>query len=368
MRSLGPWTRSLRGAALLVAILVVVAFLGSEVGTASQERIVIGFFINLTVVLGLQMFTGNSGVVSLGHLSFMGVGAYVAAVLASPPAVKAAVIPEAPFGLTDVEMASPLVVIAALAVTGVVALVSGLAVTRQVGISATIVSLALLVVVHNVLLNWVDVTRGARAFYGVPIKTSITSALAMAVVAVVVARLFRDSTSGLQLRAGGEDSLAAASMGVGVRRLRLLSWVLGALLVGVAGVAYAYFLGTISPDAFYFHATFLTLAMLLLGGMRSVSGAVVGAIFVTVGYEVMRDLESGSELGGLTLPTLPGLADFFLGAVIVLVMILRPDGLIGDDEIDETVARRLGRRRLHQASLSPSGPAPAIEAVERGEA
>lgn len=369
--------RSLLGALGVAAVLPLIAIAVDAVGSASQERIAIGFFINLIVVLGLQVFTGNSGVVNLGHVSFMGIGAYATAVLATPPIIKQTVIPEAPFGLPDVEVGVLSVAIIAVIITAVLAWVSGVAVTRQVGISATIASLALLVVVHTVLLNWRDLTRGARAFYGIPIETTLFAAVAVATVIAVLARLFRDSTVGLQLRAGGEDSLAAAAMGVHIRRLRLLAWVVGGVFVGIAGVLYAFFLGTISPDAFYFHATFLTLAMLLLGGMRSVSGAVVGSIFVTLGFEMMRIIERGDPVLFVDPPRLPGLTDFFLGLVIVLVMTLRPEGLVGDEELDEALPRSIARLRAWwRARQKPAGlpevtgapastPAP-VPAVDEG--
>lgn len=371
MNGMGGRLRSLRGAVLTAAVLPVIAILVESFGSASQQRVAIGFFINLVVVVGLQMFTGNSGVVNLGHVSFMGIGAYVTAILATPPVIKQTVIPDAPLGLNEVELGVVPVVLVAMVVTGVIAWVSGVAITRQVGIAATITSLAFLVIVHTVLVDWEELTRGARAFHGIPLKTTLTSAMLVAAVAVVFARLFRDSTLGLQLRAGGEDPLAAASMGVHIRRLRLLAWVLGSVLIGMGGVLYAFFLGTISPSAFYFQATFLTLAMLLLGGMRSVSGAVTGAIFVTLGVEFMRHLETGPTIGWVDLPTMSGLTGFFLGAVIVLVMTLRPNGLVGDDEIDETVARgvagiRAWRQRGELEALAePSGPAVPVSVAPR---
>jgi branched-chain amino acid transport system permease protein len=89
---------------------------------------------------------------------------------------------------------------------------------------------------------------------------------------------------------------------------------------------------------------FLTLAMLILGGMRSVSGAVVGAIVVTVGFEIMRWFETGPVIFGGQIPQVSGLTGFFLGAIIVFFMALRPDGLVGDEELDEIVLRRARER------------------------
>jgi branched-chain amino acid transport system permease protein len=94
-------------------------------------------------------------------------------------------------------------------------------------------------------------------------------------------------------------------------------------------------MGTIAPKSFYFHLTFLTIAMLILGGMRSVSGAIAGTIAIAVGFELVRGLENGPEVFGVQLPTMFGLTGFFLGAVIVLVLAFRPDGILGNDEFED---------------------------------
>jgi len=136
--------------------------------------------------------------------------------------------------------------------------------------------------------------------------------------------------------------------------MRLIAWVSGSAIIALAGVLYAYLIGTMSPKSFYFEAVFLTLAMLILGGMRSVSGAVIGSIVVTIGFELMRYFENGPEIFGLDLPEMLGLTGFFLGGIIVLFMALRPSGLVGDEELDEFIARR---RRERKERVAGSGAA-----------
>lgn len=142
------------------------------------------------------------------------------------------------------------------------------------------------------------------------------------------------------MRASGENLIAAESSGVNVRRLRLVAWVLSAGIVAAGGVLYVYLIGSVSPKSFYFDTTLLTLAMLILGGMNSVSGAVIGVIVVTAGFEIIRYFESSPVILGVKLPEFLGLTGFFLGLIIVLSMAFRPTGLVGTDEIDEVVRRR----------------------------
>lgn len=318
-----------------IAILAIAGGLILAFGEGFQIRVAYLFFVNLVMVVGLQIFMGNSNVASLGHISFAGIAGYVVAVLCTPIALKATMIPEAPFGVAEVEMNAVVASLIALGITGAIAFVTGLGLSRLTGVAATIGTLALLVVVHVFLINWVGLTRGPRAFYGIPVVSSLPIAIAAAGVAIFIAKLFRDSRDGVQLRASGDNLLAAKSMGVSVERQRLKAWVVSALVVGMGGVLYTLYIGTIAPKSFYFHQTFLTVAMLILGGMRSVSGAVTGAIVVAVGFELVRMLENGPEILGVDLPEMFGLTGFFLGAVIVLSLAFRPSGLMGDDEWED---------------------------------
>lgn len=337
-------TQSLMGAAILSLLIVAIGAGAMLFAESYYQRIVYTFMVNLIAVVGLQVFMGNSNITNLGHISFMAIGAYAVAILATPIAIKRTALATAPFGLSTVDIGVFAAIIAAMVISLAIAALVGTMLVRQTGIPATIATIALLVIVHVVLLNWIDLTRGPRAFYGIPNKATLIWATAAAVLVIVFARLFRDSRWGVQLRASSENIAAASAAGVRIRRLRFAAWMLSSAILTVAGILFALFVGTISPKSFYFDITFLTLAMLILGGARSVTGAVVGSVVVTIGFETMRFLENGPVLAGVKLPEMFGLTGFFLGAIIVLVMTLRPEGLAGDDEIDETWRRRFRRR------------------------
>ncbi|MDO6588116.1 hypothetical protein Q4543_21665 [Salipiger sp. 1_MG-2023] len=118
---------------------------------------------------------------------------------------------------------------------------------------------------------------------------------------------------------------------------------LGALFFSVAGIAYAFSLGTILARPFYFNFVVLTVAMLILGGLRSVSGAVFGTLLISIGLEAIRWLETGPEIAGLQLPQVLALLGLMPDVVIVAVMALLPSGLIGNFEIEELLHRRKRR-------------------------
>jgi branched-chain amino acid transport system permease protein len=159
-------------------------------------------------------------------------------------------------------------------------------------------------------------------------------------------RLFRESRSGLTLRASREDPLAAAALGVDVVRLRLGAWVLSGALMGCGGALWAQYNLAFGPRQFFFAQTFSILAMLVVGGIASVSGAVLGAAVVTVATEVLRRVEDGgADVGPVHLPAIQGLTPIAVALLILVVLRLRRDGLAGLSEIDDAVVRLRGRRR-----------------------
>jgi len=332
--------RGLVGAALLAAVLIAIAVAAAYFGSRYQLRLVYSAYVNLLVVLGLQVFMGNARGPNISHSAFMGIGAYAAAICVTPVKVKAISLPAAPWGLNAFALDPVTSALIALAVTGVIAALVGVVIVRLSGIGATIVSLAVLVIVHSVFLYRTDIFKGNQAFFGIPQVFSLTSVVVLSVIVVFIARAFRESGWGVALRASADDEVGAAAMGVDIFRLRLVAWVLSGILLGVAGIAYAYYLGTISARPFYFNHVFLTLAMLILGGMRTVTGAVLGTFLISFGLEWVRWLETGPEVMGIDLPEALGLSGLALGTVIVLTMALRPGGIMGDREVEDLVLRR----------------------------
>ena len=339
--------RPFLSAVALFAVLAAIVLGYSSTGGGSRDHLMTAMLINMVLVLGMQIFIGNSGVVSFGHAAFAAVGAYAAALLSTPTLVKGATIPHAPFGLAEVHLGVvPSMIVGVLGATALAALL-GLAITRLSGLGASIVTLAMLIVTYAILTNWTGLTGGAEAFYGIPVVTTKGWMLAAVFVVIMIARLFRGSALGLRVQATREDELAAASSGVQVIRSRYLVWVLSAGVTAAGGVLFAHFLGAINPDGFYLELSFLTLAMLVLGGMSSVTGAVLGTVIVTAGSELARHVGDGPVVLGQKLPEIFGLSQLFLGAVILAMMALRPAGAVGDLEIEDLVAGFRGwvRRR-----------------------
>jgi branched-chain amino acid transport system permease protein len=282
------------------------------------------------VVVALYVFVGNSGVISFGHVSFVAVGAYLAGLLTVDPQTKAFTMP----GLLPVLRHAHIGILPSLAlaaaVGGAYSLAVGLPLMRLSGLPAGIATLAVLGITYNVLYYWQKVGPTAQTLSDIPEAGRWTIALG-AIVAVVVAYAYQRSRFGRQLRATREDPAAARASGISIYRQRLLAFTLSGALAGLAGGLYVHELGLITPDLFYLDLTFVTLAMLVFGGTGSLWGAVIGALAISALNSFLGDAENTVHVGfRLTLPN--GTRLVTIGAVMALVLILRPSGLTGGRE------------------------------------
>jgi branched-chain amino acid transport system permease protein len=319
----------------LVAICLLVAALALIFAGAggSVERSVIGTLVYLVMVVGLYVFIGNSGVLSFGHIAFAAIGAYVSGVLTIPTTSKAIVLPELPGWLATVHTSTPVATLAAMAVAGLVAAIVSFPLMRLIGIAASIATFALLVIVQNVAEHWKAVTGGLGTLTGVPTDASLGLVLAWAIAVMAIAYVYQRTSFGLRLQSSREDEVAARSIGVRVERERRIAFVISAMIVAAGGSLYAHYIGAFGPNNFYIDMTFLTLVMLIIGGMRSLAGAAIGTLLVSIVTEVLSRWESGQQVGGLKLHLPTGSAEILVAAILVLILLARPEGITGGREI-----------------------------------
>ncbi len=331
---------SLVGSALLFVPIAAVSLVLWQTAGPALQGTVTHYLILTVAVLAFSTFTGNSGILSFGHAAFMGLAAHVTGLLTMPVQQKAIFLPDLPPWIAGLEIHFLAAGAIAVVLVTLVGFLVGIPISRLGGASAAIATLGLLIIVYGVLVGARDFTRGSQALIGVPRTIDIPLALVFAGAALLVCRAFRDSLPGLELRAAREDEPAARAVGVDVHGRRLLAWTISAAIAAVAGVLLAHYLGVYSPKEFYFQITFAVLVMLIVGGMTSVSGAVVGAIVVTVLIEVLRSAEEHINASYFEEPTVFGLTDIGLSLAIMGVLFWRRNGLFGYREIEETVTLR----------------------------
>jgi branched-chain amino acid transport system permease protein len=317
---------------LVPAVLVVaVALFGTTVSTSTQTY-VITTLVNVTIVVALYVFIGNSGVLSFGHISFVAVGAWTAGILSMPTAEKPAIMPNLAGFLRDTTVGNVPSLALAAAVGAVYALIVGLPLMRLSGLAAGIATFAVLEITHNVLRYWEKIGPGLNTFSAVPETTGLLQAALGALVAVAVAFLYQHSRYGRMLRATREDAAAARAVGVSVYGQRLVAFTLSGALAGLAGGLYVHLL-PVNSEQLYLDLTFITLAMLVIGGATSLWGAVVGAVAVSAVDSFLAEAENGVHIAGGSLDLPSGTRIVVVGALMAIVLILRPSGLTGGREI-----------------------------------
>jgi branched-chain amino acid transport system permease protein len=263
---------------VLSAVIVLTWALVEYVGSVTFEEDIMRLFLWMMLVLAWQLFSGNSGVMSFGHIAFMAAGAYFGALLTMPPALKETSFADMPRFLASwihpAELGLFEAMLAGGALAAALAAIFGIAVARLAGVAAAIATLAILVIMNTFILQTPTVTGGSDVLVGVPRETT-PGIVAIALVVIIFAvYAFKQSRHGLRLRASRENEGAAQSVAVNVRWERYVAFVSAGLISGVAGVLYAHYFTGFAPPDFYFELTFIVVAMLVVGGMQSVAGAV----------------------------------------------------------------------------------------------
>jgi branched-chain amino acid transport system permease protein len=337
-----------------VAVLVLVGIVGGMGFIDPDLEIEFrGALVSVAIVASLYVFVGNSGVVSFGHVSFVAVGAFAAGVMTVPVELKPTITPGLfPF-LAERSVGNAASLILAAAVGGIFALLVGIPLMRLSGLAAGIATFAVLGVTHNILLNWEKIGPGPLTLTTVPETTGLLQATAGAVAVVTIAYLYQRSRFGRKLRAAREDPAAARAAGIDIHRQRLWAFALSGALSGFAGGLFVHLAGTLHAGEVYLELTFLTLAMLVVGGVRSLWGAVVGALAVSALDSFLLDAESG-DIGFvndlLGKPLWGGSRLVGVAAFMAIVLILLPQGLTRGREFRIPGVGRLGRRAAEASS------------------
>jgi branched-chain amino acid transport system permease protein len=222
--------------------------------------------------------------------------------------------------------------------------------------TATIVTFGALVIVHNVLINADSLTRGNKTFIGVPQKADYLLVFATLAIVVLVSASFKWSRLGLRARAAAEDPVAAEASGIRVSTARLWPFALSAAITGVGGGLWAYQVTAFSPNSFYITQSVGVIAMMILGGLRSVSGALAGATLMSIWLELVRHVEGGISLGIVHIPALRDLSQLSLGVALILLLRWRPEGLLGARELQISGWRRGGGQPAARAPAKAPEP------------
>jgi branched-chain amino acid transport system permease protein len=343
-----------------VALIAAVGLVGSFTSQARQLEFR-DALVAVAIVAALYVFVGNSGVLSFGQVSFVAVGAFAAGVMTIPVDQKPVIIPSLfPF-LAHHSTGNAESLLLATGVGGLYAFLVGLPLMRLSGLAAGIATFAVLGITHNILRNWEKIGPGAQTLTTVPETTDVLQATIGAAAVCLIAFLYQQSRLGRQLRAAREDPAAAQATGIDIHRQRLWAFTLSGALSGFAGALLVHHQGTLSTEDVYLELTFLSLAMLVVGGVGSLWGAVIGALLVSGLDSFLLDAEQpgpgqDGQVGVVNSLLGHGLwggsALIGIAALMLVILLLRPSGITGGKEFG------LPRRRRPTRAPAPTSPAP----------
>jgi branched-chain amino acid transport system permease protein len=301
-----------------------------------DARIIDLIGINITLAVSLNLINGLAGQFSIGHAGFMAVGGYTATYLTvyhgRPIAALVGSTVTAPLGATVVMLPSLAAGALAAALAG---LLVGIPSLRLKGDYLAIVTLGFGEIIRVVILN-IPAVGGATGFTeAIPI-TNFFWIFAMAILTIVVTRNIATSTFGRALFAIRSDEIAAEAMGIDTTRYKVLAFVVSAALAGVAGgLSGQLFANPLSPQNLNFVKSIEVIVMIVLGGIGSITGAVLGATTLTILPEALRSFDQ----------QFPGLRMVIYALLLILLMIFRPQGLLGRREFSWDLFRRSGARK-----------------------
>lgn len=337
-----PWLTELLAPIALVALLAIASSLWVSGGDQVKFQNAI---VYVAIVTALYVFVGNSGVLSFGQVSFVAVGAFSAGVMTIPSDVKPNVLTTLFPLLRDHSISNASSLALAAGLGAVYAFAVGIPLMRLSGIAAGIATLAVLGITYNLLYNWNSIGPGATVMSLIPVTTDYWQATIGAIAVIVIAFVYQRSRFGRQLRAAREDPAAARAAGIDIHRQRLFAFTLSGALSGFSGGLYVHLLGSIGANQVYLDLTFLTLAMLVVGGISSLFGAVVGAIAISLFTILLGNAELGIHVVGLGIKAPAGTSLVGVALVMLVILLLRPAGITGGREFSVPLLGRRARPR-----------------------
>ncbi|MHB8770540.1 MAG: branched-chain amino acid ABC transporter permease [Syntrophales bacterium] len=305
-------------ALLLIGLL---AFPFAFQGSRYLLYVINSVFIAVIAAVGLNILTGFTGQISLGHGAFMGVGAYASG-----------------YFMTALGMPFLACVVAAGCVTAVVGMIFGIPSLRLKGLYLAIATLAAQVILEFVFVRWRGVTGGSQGMLVPPASIGGLTfnsdfkfyflALAFTILTVMIAKNIVRTKPGRAFMAIRDRYISAEIIGVPLFQYKLISFGISSFYAGVAGSLWGHYIGIITPEHFNVMISIQYLSMIIIGGLGSIHGTIMGAVFMTLLPEVLR------LISGLFSGQYPVLVNIFgairesvFGLVIILFLIFEPDGL-----------------------------------------
>jgi branched-chain amino acid transport system permease protein len=317
-----------------IGVLFLLLYLAHQYVSEYQVRILNNAAIFITLAVSYNLINGITGQFSLEPNAFVAIGAYTSALLTLSPAEKqlSFIIEPIIWPLSVIHVPFIWSLLAAGIFTAFFGCLMGFPVFRVRGDYLAIVTLGFGEVVRVVANNLQRITNGPLGLKALHSYTNLWWSWGFAVVTLCFIARLVNSSYGLAMKAVREDETAAEAMGVNAFRTKLLAFTVSAFFEGVAGGLLAHLITTISPTLFTFFLTFNLLIIIVVGGLGSSTGAVIGALLFSFGGEWLRAVEEPMTIGSLHIPGIPGMRMVVFSVILIFFMIFARQGVMGRRE------------------------------------
>jgi branched-chain amino acid transport system permease protein len=288
-------------------------------------QVVVLVGINIILAVSLNLINGITGQFSIGHAGFYAVGAYASAsvVYYGESTIRNAI---AFLPLMAQNVVLLLIgILAAALVAGVAGLAVGIPSLRLRGDYLAIVTLGFGEIIRVLILN-IDTVGGSRGFSGIPQLSNFFWVYLFVLLTIITVHNLVNSSFGRAFISIRDDEIAAEAMGVDTTRFKILSFVISSMFAGIAGSLFGHYTMYLHPNSFLFTTSFYLIIMIVIGGLGSIEGAILGAVLVTVALEVFR------QFGAFRLVN--------FSILLILIMLYRPQGLLGKWTVFKRIRQR----------------------------
>ena len=348
--------------AIIIVSVIILAFLDMNKFEYNYAiSIIEKSLVYAVVALSMNIVTGFTGLFSLGQAGFMALGAYTTAILTIPAQARPnvyymnGILP----ALQDLVVPIPVALIIGGIVAASFAALIGIPVLKLKSDYLAIATLGFSEIIRAVIASPMmdKITNGSYGLKSIPGFKSSIECFAFSLVCIVLMILIINSSTGRMFKAIREDEIAARSVGINIFKTKELSFVVSSFFTGIGGGLLAMFMRSIDSKTFQITLTYDILLIVVLGGIGSITGSIVGAFFVTTGKEILRFFDEPFVVAGTEIPLFkPGFRMVIFSILLMVVVLFFRKGLLGGKELSINGFRKFSRKRVED-NISVGGVA-----------
>lgn len=304
--------------------------------------------------LSMTLIQGYTGLFSLGQAGFMAVGAYTVALCTIPVDVKANLFyvePAYPW-VASLNLSFPMALLIGALLAAVLAFLIGFPVLRLKSDYLGIASLGFSEIIRIIIVNWMPLTNSSLGLKSIPPTASVAWCVGLLAIAVFLLLRMMKTTYGRSFKAIRDDEVAAQAMGINLFTHKLKAFIISGFMAGLSGGLIASIIGIVTPTYFKYTLIYDLLLIVIIGGMGSVTGAVLASFVITFGKEYLRFLDEGFTIGGFVFPSIAGTRMLIFSILLMVAILFFREGFFGDKEFSwnglfglaKKVMRKLGAK------------------------